>query len=171
MKTNGLKSVLLAVVCLSFAVTGCNKAGEGKDNEPKAEDKAKEQPSEAKGPEEKGKYDKYDPEMAAQAEQTARTFFEACAKEDWEAANEVAATYFDEPKSEAHYKGRFGGVEIIELGKAVKEAFDEGESKGKFYPGYFVPYKVKTKDGEIREHRIAVRNDPPSKKWRVDGGI
>ena len=110
-------------------------------------------------------------DLAAQAEKTARAFFDACAKEDWETAKAVAPGYFDKAEEVSYLKARYGGLEVVELGKAVKDTFKEGESKGLLYPGFYVPYKIRTRSDGVKEYRIAVRNDDPSGKWRVDGGI
>lgn len=160
MKSGALRTVLLVLVSVALATAGCNKAGEGKDNE-----------AEAKESVETGNYDKYDPQMAAQAKQTARTFFVACAKEDWDTAQSLAPDYWKKPETVRLVREEYGGLEIIALGSAVKNTFKKGESKGKTYRGYYVPYKIKTKKGDIREHRLPVRNDGPGKKWRVDGEI
>ena len=86
-------------------------------------------------------------------EEIARYFFEACAASDWEKVEKV------------YQYGNLeflGGLQIIEIGKS----FQSGR-----YRGYFVPYTIKLKSGQIRKHNIAIRNDNPEKIWMVDGGI
>jgi len=139
-----------AVVCCLFFCAACKEGSGGKKEEAGTKENAEPQKSEN--------------ELAVEAEQTARTFFEACAKEDWEGAESVAPGYFEEPEDAERLKARYGGLEVLELGKAFKKP------KRK-YPGFFVPYRIKFKDGDVNEHNIAVRNDFPGNKWRVDGGI
>ena len=98
------------------------------------------------------KYQKMSPK------ETAKVFFEACAKEDWnEFLKFWSATAVDE-----RLKSYLGGLEIISIG----EPFKSGR-----YPGWFVPYEIKLKDGSIKKHNLAIRNDNPAKRWVVDGGI
>jgi hypothetical protein len=98
------------------------------------------------------KYVKMSPKEVATA------FFDACAKEDWnEFLKFWSATAVDE-----RLKSSLGGLEIISIGEPFK-------SGG--YGGWFVPYEIKLKSGDIRKHNLAVRNDNPAKRWVVDGGI
>jgi hypothetical protein len=55
----------------------------------------------------------------------------------------------------------YGGLQVISLG----EAFQSG-----LFPGYFVPYEIRLRDGSVRTHKLAVRNDNPSHRWTIDGG-
>ncbi len=90
------------------------------------------------------------------AEEAARTFFEACAKEDWGEAGK-----FMSPVNQ-RLKEYLGGLQIVSLGKAFTS---------QRYPGRFVPYEIKLKDGAIKKHNLAVRKDNPAHRWQVDGGI
>lgn len=90
--------------------------------------------------------------------QTALAFFEACAKEDW---NE-SLKYWSSTAVDEKLKSYLGGLEIVSIGEPF-------QSKG--YPGWFVPYEIKLKDGSIKKHNLAIRNDNPAKRWVVDGGI
>jgi hypothetical protein len=90
--------------------------------------------------------------------ETAHAFFEACADENWEEFLKFwSATAVDQ-----RIKGYLGGVEIISIG----EPFKSGR-----YPGWFVPYEIKFKNGSIKKMNLAVRNDNPAKRYVVDGGI
>ncbi len=98
------------------------------------------------------KYQQMTPHEAAQA------FFQACANEDWDEFLKFS------PRSAVSQgtKDFLGGLEIISLG----EPFKSGQ-----YPGWFVPYEIKVKSGQVRKHNLAIRNDNPAKRYVVDGGI
>lgn len=90
--------------------------------------------------------------------ETAKAFFEACSKEDWDEFLKFwSANAVDEK-----IKSYLGGLEIISIG----EPFKSGR-----YPGWFVPYEIKFKSGEVKKHNLAIRNDNPAKRYIVDGGI
>ncbi len=59
-------------------------------------------------------------------------------------------------------KENFSGLKLVGLGKS----FRSGQ-----YPGVFVPYEIVLPDGKVERHNIALRNDNPSKTWKVDGGL
>ena len=90
--------------------------------------------------------------------EVARAFFQACADEDWDEVLKFR------PSSEVPQwrKDRYGGLEIINIGEPFK-------SGG--YPGWFVPYEVRLKSGEIRKLNLAIRNDNPAKRYIQDGGL
>lgn len=56
----------------------------------------------------------------------------------------------------------YGGLRVISLG----EPFQSG-----LYPGYYVPYQVRLRNGSTPAHNLAVRNDNPAHRWMVDGGF
>ncbi|MCL2289469.1 MAG: hypothetical protein FWC34_02015 [Bacteroidetes bacterium] len=89
-------------------------------------------------------------------EEIAFYFFDACAQNDWEKVEKVYSSH------SFLIKKIYGGLEIIEIGTA----FQSGK-----YPGYFVPYTVKLKSGEVKKFNLAVRNDNSQKMWEIDGGI
>ncbi len=88
--------------------------------------------------------------------ETARAFFEACAKENWSEAGK-----FYQPLS-GEMKKYLGGLQLVRLGKPFKS---------KSYPGWMVPYEIKFKDGRTKSYNLAVRNDNPAKRYVVDGGL
>ena len=90
------------------------------------------------------------------AEAAARAFFEACAKGDW-----TETEKFMSPVNQ-RLKDYLGGLEIVSLGKSFNS---------QAYPGQFVPYEIKLKDGTVKKHNLAVRKDNPAGRWQVDGGI
>jgi hypothetical protein len=98
------------------------------------------------------KYANMTPKEAAQA------FFTACAEENWD---EFLKFSTDSRVSEGT-KQYLGGIEIVSLGEP---------SKSGGYGGWFVPYEIKLKDGSLKKHNLALRNDNPAKRWIVDGGI
>jgi outer membrane lipoprotein-sorting protein len=89
-------------------------------------------------------------------EQATRAFFEACSREDW---NEVGK--FMSPVT-AGLKEYLGGLEIVSLGESFTS---------KAYVGRYVPYEIKLKNGYVKKHNLAIRNDNPAGRWQVDGGI
>jgi len=88
----------------------------------------------------------------------ATAFFQACADEDW---NEFLK-FWSASAVDQRIKESLGGLEVISTG----EPFKSGR-----YPGWFVPYEIKLKSGQIRKHNLAVRNDNKAKRWMVDGGL
>jgi RNA polymerase sigma factor (sigma-70 family) len=100
-------------------------------------------------------------------EAAARSFFEACGREDWT----EAAKYYNEPGTRYPLndaiKHCYGGVQLIYLGKPFW-AWTRGGAK---IGGVFVPYEVRFKDGSVKKFQIQVRCDNPEKRWYVDGGI
>jgi outer membrane lipoprotein-sorting protein len=101
------------------------------------------------------KYVKMSPKEVATA------FFDACAKEDWnEFLKFWSATAVDE-----QIKSYLGGLEIISIGEPFQS---KGYARGS---GWFVPYEIKLKSGDIKKFNLAIRNDNPAKRWVVDGGI
>jgi len=85
-------------------------------------------------------------------------FFEACADENWD----EFLKFWSASAVDQRIKNYLGGVEIISIG----EPFKSGR-----YPGWFVPYEIKFKNGSIKKMNLAVRNDNPAKRYVVDGGI
>ena len=35
----------------------------------------------------------------------------------------------------------------------------------------FVPYEIRFPNGEVKKHNLALRKDPRTGRWLVDGGI
>jgi hypothetical protein len=90
--------------------------------------------------------------------EAASAFFEACVKEDWS----EFLKFYSMLAVDKDTKQYLGGLEIISIG----EPFKSGE-----YPGWFVPYEIRFKNGRVQKHNLIVRNDNPAKRYVVDGGI
>jgi hypothetical protein len=92
--------------------------------------------------------------------EVAETFLKACAEENLDKYRKFW------PMSAAEKAERtrayFFGLKIISVG----EPFQKDD-----YPGWFVPYEVKFKDGRAHKNNLAVRNDNPAKLYIVDGGF
>jgi hypothetical protein len=90
--------------------------------------------------------------------QAATFFFDALAREDWDAVLQVypVSRVSDEMKRDS------GGLEVVSIGEPFKSGL---------YPGYFVPYEVRLPGGSTKKHKLAVRNDNPAARWVVDGGF
>jgi outer membrane lipoprotein-sorting protein len=90
--------------------------------------------------------------------EAAITFFTACAQEDWDEYLKF--------NSQSHVPQRtkdyLGGIEVISIG----EPFQSGS-----YSGWFIPYEIKLRNGQVRKHNLALRNDNPANRWQVDGGL
>jgi outer membrane lipoprotein-sorting protein len=98
------------------------------------------------------KYQKMEPK------EVAHLFFDAFSREDW---SEVIKFWTVSAVSK-EAKQLYGGLEIISIG----EPFKSGQ-----YSGWFVPYEIKLKSGQIKKWTLAVRNDNPAKRYVVDGGF
>jgi RNA polymerase sigma factor (sigma-70 family) len=122
--------------------------------------------------------------------QVAQAFFDACSKEDW---TEAVKYWPADPRVKNavpslpdELKQIYGGMEVISLGKPFKarisiakmielqpEARNQFRStKGDFaYPGVYVPYEIRLKDGTIKKWQLAIRCDNPDHRWYFDGGM
>jgi outer membrane lipoprotein-sorting protein len=90
--------------------------------------------------------------------QMAEAFFKACSEENWDEFLKF------KPMSavDDNLKSYLGGLQVISLGEPFKSGL---------YPGWFVPYEIKLKNGVVKKMNLAVRNDNPAKRWVVDGGF
>jgi outer membrane lipoprotein-sorting protein len=85
-------------------------------------------------------------------------FFDALAREDWNAVLEV----YPYSRVDDLVKRVYGGLQVVSLG----QPFQSG-----LYPGFFVPYKIRLRSGSTKKWNLAVRNDNPAARWVVDGGF
>jgi hypothetical protein len=85
------------------------------------------------------------------AEQAARTFFEACAREDWSEAEKFMSPITPDMKK------YLGGLEIVSLGESFTD---------KGYGGKFVPYEIKFRP---QEFNMRVSNTNPAKRCVLTG--
>lgn len=90
--------------------------------------------------------------------EVAQAFFQAASDENW---NEFLK-FWTASAVDQRIKDYLGGIEIISIG----EPFKSGR-----YPGWFVPYQIKFKNGGTKKMNLAVRNDNPAQRYVVDGGI
>lgn len=95
---------------------------------------------------------------ASTPEDLARVFLEACGAQDWT----KALRYMPFQEVPVGIKKEVGGAQLLSIGKPFQSGL---------YPGWFVPYELKLKSGEIRQGNLAVRNDNPAKQFVFDGGI
>jgi hypothetical protein len=103
-------------------------------------------------PDELEKYEKMTPKEMTIA------FFQACADEDWDELLKFNSDL--ELKQET--KVFYGGLEIISIGEPFKT--DD-------YHGWFVPYEVRLKSGEIKKWNLAVTNKNEAQRYMLDGGL
>ena len=90
--------------------------------------------------------------------EVAQAFFQSAAEENWD----EFLKFWTASAVDQRIKDYLGGIEIISTG----EPFKSGR-----YPGWFVPYEIKFKNGSIKKMNLAVRNDNPAKRYVVDGGF
>jgi hypothetical protein len=98
------------------------------------------------------KYGQMEPKEVAQA------FFQACADEDWD----EFLKFWMASEAEQRIKDYLGGLEIISIGEPFKSSQ---------YSGWFIPYEIKLRSGDIKKYNLAIRNDNPAHRYNVDGGI
>jgi hypothetical protein len=104
-------------------------------------------------------------------EQAARTFLEACGREDWTEAAKYQSPEFlkKHPAFSNTFTNTYGGLEIVSLGKPFKgRVIMFG---GIEYAGVFVPYEIRLKDGSTKKWQLAIRCDNPESRWYWDGGL
>ena len=103
------------------------------------------------------------PQRATQAQQTARDFFEALGKADWNRIDKLCPPGFPmSAELDDATKNMLNGLTIVSLG----DPFTKPP-----YPGVFVPYEIRFKNGETKKFNLAVRHDNPEQKWYFDGGF
>ncbi len=100
------------------------------------------------------KYEAMTPKEAATA------FFTACANEDWD----EVLKFLGRTEVSQGFKDYLGGLEIIEIGEPF-------QSSGYVSQGWFIPYKIRLRSGDIKEHNLALRKDNPANRFELDGGI
>jgi hypothetical protein len=94
---------------------------------------------------------------ALTVEQAARAFFEACARQDWNEAGKFCVLARD-----PRFQESLGGLSVVRVGESFASAA---------YPGRFVPYEVRLKNGETKKFNLALKKDKKTGRWFVDGGI
>lgn len=96
------------------------------------------------------------------SEQLAKQFLTACHDENWEKVRQFMPGFMNFLQLQFAIKTEYGGLTILSIGKSFKSGN---------YPGEFVPYEIKKKNGSIKKWNLAIRNDNPEKKWVLDGGF
>jgi outer membrane lipoprotein-sorting protein len=94
---------------------------------------------------------------AMTAEQAARAYFEALARQDW-----TEAEKFRRDKVNEKTKQLVGSLELVSIGKAFASAGYDPD-------GRFVPYEIKL-GGQTLKHNVALKKDKKTGRWFVDGG-
>jgi len=85
-------------------------------------------------------------------------FFDSLAHERWD--DLLAVMPFS--RIPDGWKKDGAGLQVISLGEPFKSGL---------YAGYFVPYQVRLRNGYVKTHNLAVRNDNPAHRWVWDGGF
>jgi RNA polymerase sigma factor (sigma-70 family) len=120
-------------------------------------------------------------------EEVARTFFEACSQEDWAGAAKYwpPGVLKQNPTFLNTMTNLYGGMEVVSLGKPFKgrisvaslpaeerTRFEAQGVRGGFdYPGVYVPYEIRLKDGTVKKWQLAIRCDNAEGRWYWDGGL
>ena len=131
----------------------------------------------------------YQQQTGTTPKQVANTFLAACSKEDW---TEAAKFWWSDPKNNRFpsipdgVKQRYGGLEIISIGKPFKGRISiakfielQPESRNQFKStkgdfeasSVFVPYEMRLKDGTIRKWQLSISSDNPEHRWYYNGGM
>ena len=66
------------------------------------------------------------------------------------------------PAAICQFKRVFGGLTIVSVGESFTSAA---------YSGRFVPYEIRFKSGGVKKHNLALKQDPKSARWYLDGGL
>lgn len=98
------------------------------------------------------KYAKMTPKDVAAA------FLDAASKEDWDEMLKFWTASGINQKDKEY----LAGLEVISLGKPVQYQFGSG-------PVWIISYKIKLKNGEIRENKLSLSNNNPAKRYAVFG--
>ncbi|PKP22907.1 MAG: hypothetical protein CVU05_01810 [Bacteroidetes bacterium HGW-Bacteroidetes-21] len=96
------------------------------------------------------------------SEEVAKLFFESLSKLDYNTLNKIAPEITSMLKKDNDFQKEVKNLVIINIDKSFKSGL---------YPGEFVPYEIKFKNGEIKKMNLAIRNDNKEKSWMVDGGF
>jgi len=94
------------------------------------------------------------------SKKAAELIFESLSKKDFETNKEVWSQFNLITKK--ILASTYEGCQVIK----ISEPFKSG-----VYPGEFVPYEIKLKNGTVKHWKMALRNDNPNKVWIVDGGL
>lgn len=97
---------------------------------------------------------------AMTAEQTARAFFEACSRKDWDEAGKFM------PYLNEHLKEYLGGLKIVSVGESFTAENYPGGMAPKGYPGRFVPYEIQLPP---QEFNVRVANTNAAKRCVIMG--
>jgi hypothetical protein len=95
--------------------------------------------------------------LPATPREAAVAFFQGMADQNWDRV----LTVLTSSSVSAELKVDYGGLQIISIG----EPFQSG-----LYRGWFVPYEIRSADGRVKKHKLAVRNDNRAKRFVLDGG-
>jgi hypothetical protein len=99
-----------------------------------------------------------DPKYAAMTpEQAARAIFEAFARRDWEEVQ----NFWPMPLND-RTKAALGGITVVSIGESFTSVASSAQ---------YVPYEIRLSDGATKKHNLALKKNPRTGVWRVDGGI
>ncbi len=95
------------------------------------------------------------------AEEAAQAFFESASKGDWATFGSFMPP--NAPSLTDEMKSVIAGLEIVSLGTPTKDSRRPN--------GWFVPYEVRFKSGDVHKATLRVVQDTKTKRWYFNGGF
>ena len=93
-------------------------------------------------------------------EAAAKTFFDACGREDWAEVAKFWGSLDDK------FKNNCGGLQLMSLGTPYRGRYFDVKFR------VFVPYEIRLKNGRPQKGVLAIRCDvTPDNRWHIDGGF
>ena len=93
-------------------------------------------------------------------EAAAKTFFDACGREDWAEVAKFWGLLDDK------FKNNSGGLQLRSLGTPYRGRYFDVKFR------VFVPYEIRLKNGRLQKGVLAIRCDvTPDNRWHIDGGF
>lgn len=117
----------------------------------KVEDKSAQHDEESRRDDLGAENEKYE-RMSLQ--EVAQVFFQACAEKNWDEVRKFSSL-------SQQFKDWYGGLKIISIGEPFRPDT---------YHGWYVPYEITLKSGEVRKHNLALCPGPMG-RFVVDGGL
>src|SRR6185369_2692413 len=104
-------------------------------------------------------------------EQAAKSFFDACSRNDWAETEKYwpPGLLKQHPDFASSFTNNYGGLKVVSVGKPFRARLVM--AGGQEYPGVYVPYEIRLKNGLTRKWQLAIRCDNLEHQWYWDGGM